>query len=336
MPQAYLRTADLSKSNLTASPQMFNTGPFDFADLASMDSNTISPLNLSSASSTRTASLVDIDACQCPALRSTYGLPLLSEKMCPLISGETDVCEPVRCGPNAPCMNFTSLAPIEECGSVPCINHSTEDFSSASPPQLNVQRSSLRLRRPMTISKRSQTPLSTSSGEDRKTNVRRPTVQRTISAPDKPLSRVEKKQRAKQAHSLVEKKYRENLNTKLQTLHTTLQATQYGPNRFSDALSNDSDIEICDDDYTEDIKPRLAKSNNDIAAGGSKFRKSEVLDDAMNYVNQTEVEMRHMEAELIRLTEKTDALEKALAKRGKCEDCSVLKRMVDLQVQAAG
>lgn len=150
---------------------------------------------------------------------------------------------------------------------------------------------------------------------------------------------MDKKQRAKQAHSLVEKKYRENLNTKLQLLHTTIQNAQYGPNRFNDAGSIESDLELLEDEYgTEDIKPRImrASTNDPSATGPSKFKKSEVLDDAMNYINQTEVEMRHMEAELMRITERANALERALEKRGKCEDCGLLKRMVSLGVQGGG
>jgi len=49
----------------------------------------------------------------------------------------------------------------------------------------------------------------------------------------------------------------------------------------------------------------------------------------MNYVNQTEVEMRHMENEIHRLGERVRVLEKLV----RCEDCSLLKQMVGLQVQ---
>jgi len=50
----------------------------------------------------------------------------------------------------------------------------------------------------------------------------------------------------------------------------------------------------------------------------------------MNYVNQTEVEMRHMENEIQRLGERVRVLEKLV----RCEDCSLLKQMVNMQVQA--
>lgn len=142
---------------------------------------------------------------------------------------------------------------------------------------------------------------------------------------------MDKKQRAKQAHSLVEKKYRENLNTKLSTLYTTLQNAQYGPRR---SFNNDadSDVELPDnedgDDYDGADQATSSKRRDLGAQPPSKFRKSEVLDDAMAYVNQTEVEMRHMENELQRLNDRVRALEKLV----KCEDCSLLKRLVHMQV----
>lgn len=120
-------------------------------------------------------------------------------------------------------------------------------------------------------------------------------------------SKADAKQRAKQAHSLVERKYRENLNAKIAQLHNTLQSSHYGPKTGEEG---DSDIAE--------------------APGAPKVRKSDVLTEAMNYVNQTEVEMRHMENEIQRLGERVRVLEKLV----RCEDCSLLKQMVNLQVQA--
>jgi len=122
-------------------------------------------------------------------------------------------------------------------------------------------------------------------------------------------SKADAKQRAKQAHSLVERKYRENLNAKIAQLHTTLQSSHYGPQ-----LEDDGDSDT------------PAQS----AVPASKVRKSDVLTEAMNYVNQTEVEMRHMENEIQRLGERVRVLEKLV----RCEDCSLLKQMVNMQVQA--
>jgi len=328
----YLRPTAMSKPSTDGSTpvEMFNTGPFGFSDLINMDSNTVSPLDISSSSSVRTESLAGIEATsQSPAFRATSGsaLPPLQERMCPLISGDTDTCEPSQCGPNAPCMNFANLPPIEECASIPCMTPPDEVPPTSSSPT-NIRTSS-RVRRAL-VTKRSLTTMSSSSSEDKKPAVapaatRRPQAAGRTTSADRPApSRLDKKQRAKQAHSLVEKKYRENLNTKLSLLHTTLQNAAYGPRRYNEA---DSDIDL-EDDYDGGDAPAMIKK--DFTAGGPapKFRKSEVLDDAMNYVNQTEVEMRHMETEILRLSDRVKALEKLV----KCEDCSLLKRMVQMQV----
>lgn len=108
----------------------------------------------------------------------------------------------------------------------------------------------------------------------------------------------------------MERKYRENLNAKIGQLHTTLQSSHYGP-RAGDEGDSDG-----------------AGAQSAIPA--SKVRKSDVLSEAMNYVNQTEVEMRHMENEIQRLSERVRVLEKLV----RCEDCSLLKQMVNMQVQA--
>jgi len=128
-------------------------------------------------------------------------------------------------------------------------------------------------------------------------------------------SKLDPKQRAKAAHSLVERKYRENLNAKIAQLHTTLQSSHYGP-RLSNNQENDYD-------QGDDV------SVPSISSGGCKARKSEVLTEAMNYVNHTEVEMRHMENEIARLGERVRLLEKLV----RYDDRDVLKGMVGLQVQ---
>lgn len=137
-------------------------------------------------------------------------------------------------------------------------------------------------------------------------------------------SKADAKQRAKQAHSLVERKYRENLNAKITQLHSTLQNSHYGPRVGYDDPSMGVDGGRYEDPGT--VGAAGAAGN----AANSKVRKSDVLTEAMNYVNQTEVEMRHMENEINRLTERVRILEKLV----RCEDCSLLKQMVNLQVQA--
>lgn len=96
------------------------------------------------------------------------------------------------------------------------------------------------------------------------------------SSEDKATSQIQ----AKKAHSAVERRYRENLNSKILDLHRTLLATEFG--------SRSSDV--------EDVKP-LDLGNEE----WSKIRKSDVLVNAMTYVHQSEIEMRHMSEEIRRL-----------------------------------
>ena len=127
-------------------------------------------------------------------------------------------------------------------------------------------------------------------------------------------SKTDVKIRAKQAHSLVERKYRENLNAKITQLHITLQKSYYGPR----LMGEDLDVQAHDNNAAN-------VANGGVAA--SKVRKSDVLSEAMNYVNQTEVEMRHMENEINRLGERVRILEKLV----RYDDCSALKQFVGLQ-----
>jgi hypothetical protein len=86
--------------------------------------------------------------------------------------------------------------------------------------------------------------------------------------------------RAKKAHSAVERRYRENLNGKITELHCTLLATE-----FSSWLSDDEGAKL------------LNRPKEEL----SKIRKSDVLVNAMIYIHQSEIEMRHMSEEIRRL-----------------------------------
>lgn len=346
------------------SGDLYSTGPFTYSQLLNMDAD-LTSLDQSSLSSSRTdtdsnmindgstmaSSLSGADALNTSPPVATLDpisiqLSKNDEKLCPLIAGQVDSCQPQRCGPDAPCMNFTTLPPIEECTSVPCITQ------SSSPNETMITSESVvSLHQRPGLGSRSTTGRSagvrrssTSSGDNQVQSVPLPprTSNKTAAArrqagrnnnkkvaavaateirsdddddddqmnPNKPTapSKADAKQRAKQAHSLVERKYRENLNAKIAQLHTTLQSSHYGPKANEDG---DSDA------------PSAAVPAN-------KVRKSDVLTEAMNYVNQTEVEMRHMENEIQRLGERVRVLEKLV----RCEDCSLLKQMVNLQVQA--
>jgi len=321
----YLRPAQISQRRepATLSGDLYSTGPFSYSQLLNMDSD-MSPMDESSGPSSRPDSnMLDDDVRE-----QQQTSPLLiqssikssndqqTEKLCPLIAGQVDTCQPQRCGPDAPCMNFTSLPPIEECTSVPCITQpatSSSILTETSPPTMTrttTANTTASLRRSSGSSL--EQPLSVVSVPRRPAGRRRPRANSDDDDEKPPTSqKSDPKQRAKQAHSLVERKYRENLNAKIAQLHSTLQASHYGPK-----VGDDGD------------------SDNPVTLSGvpsSKVRKSDVLTEAMNYVNQTEVEMRHMENEIHRLTERVRVLEKLV----RCEDCSLLKQMVNLQVQTS-
>ncbi|KAH0843065.1 hypothetical protein AYO21_08763 [Fonsecaea monophora] len=355
-PEARRSSGDMYSNNQYSYSQLLNMEanlpPMDQSRLSSRADDDATMLNndnsltttLSPSDSVNTTrSMSNLD----PIAASIASKTDSTEKLCPLIAGQVDSCQPQRCGPDAPCMNFTTLPPIEECTSVPCITGST---TSPSETMISNDSMSVELHQPPRLSSRTNTSTSRSSATRRSsssttattelpdtvplpprrtsaTNARRqnrtsPTMTTAASlasddedeeqptAKSTAPSKADAKQRAKQAHSLVERKYRENLNAKISQLHNTLQASHYGPK-----VGEDGEIEA---------------ANSASGLPPPKVRKSDVLTEAMNYVNQTEVEMRHMENEIHRLTERVRVLEKLV----RCEDCSLLKQMVNLQVQA--
>lgn len=104
-----------------------------------------------------------------------------------------------------------------------------------------------------------------------------------------------RKSRARQAHSQVERRYRENLNAKIQDLHRTLQTAQH---RKPDTTQRIEEHE--DDSDEEDQEPEKTSS---------KVKKSDVLVEAISYVQTTELEMRRKDEEIERLNEKVKLME---------------------------
>jgi hypothetical protein len=257
----------------------------------------------------------------------------MPERMCPFIAGDIDRCDPSRCGPDAPCMDFTTIPVIEDCA--PTVQFPTaRSLDDAASADLTCQTESRSdMRGSVSTSTRSWTSLSSASTPSTKVVVKggtpsqrfrpsRTTSQSTRAVKDAtidtstkadpPLSKSDAKQRAKQAHSLVEKKYRENLNAQISLLHTTLVNSRYGPRFIGSDATNETD----------------GHPNTNINANP---KKSDVLGEALDYVNHTEVEMRHMEAEILRLTERVQMLEKLV----RCDDCDLTQGLVDLRVRGS-
>lgn len=272
-----------------------------------------------------TLSLDISKAGQAGASVPTASSPLSDDKTCPLINGEVAVCQPSRCGSEAPCLSFVNFPPIEECTSVPCLKRPNNELDPD--PSRLAQRAKRTSPSRTTMSRSSSSSSIQVSATQAQPKVRRRS-DKTSTRSGKVMSKNEAKQRAKAAHSLVEKKYRENLNTKLISLNTTLQNAHYGPKRIEN-VDSDLQLEADLDRGPPTLTGRPNIQTSDGAREGTKFRKSDVLSDAMDYVNQTEVEMRHMENEIKRLNERVKGLEKLV----NCEDCHLLQSVVGLHVE---
>jgi len=198
---------------------------------------------------------------------------------------------PQACGPEPGCIQLTNLAEIEDCQGPPCLSTSI----GSSVEQKTTRRSPSR-----TISNESKARSKQNAEGDKKSRNKR--THKPSESEDESANI-----RAKQAHSVVERRYRDNLNGKIMQLHRALSAT--GTTSRMNGMSAQ--------DFYASREHR------------GKVRKSDVMTDAMNYVHQSEVEMRHMTDEITRLSERVMALEKLV----KCEDCTLLKQMVRLQLQ---
>jgi hypothetical protein len=265
---------------------IYQTGPFTLSDLQEMDPDA-APAGQSTQSTSRSNSY----SMSIEGQTGQSGLPSHPERVCPLLAGQTFECSPQLCGPNAACLDFPTIPEIEDCTSIPFITQNrsngpegTQEFQAA--PVSTSDKASLR-------SSTSQMKEPTRSSQHR--------LNRTN--PDD----IDAKSHSKKAHSLVERRYRENLNGNIAQLHLALLKTK---------RAGDSTPEDKDDDWEE---PRQALS---------KVRKSDVMLEAVDYVHQTEVELRHMANEIELLTARVRQLEKLV----KCEECPLVKQLVNIKL----
>ncbi|KAJ9618593.1 uncharacterized protein PV06_00746 [Exophiala oligosperma] len=204
--------------------------------------------------------------------------PSLNEPLSCAFTRQSGECSPQRCGPEPSCLQLASLAEIEDC---------TNPFETN--PVKKTSRSNSNSSNPKPKEERERKPRSKRGHKG--------------SSSDEESAQL----RAKQAHSVVERRYRDNLNGKITQLHRALVATE-ATSRLTGMPSQD---------FYSSREHR------------GKVRKSDVMTDAMNYIHQSEVEIRHMTDEVARLNERVRTLEKLV----KCEDCTLLKQMVRLQLQ---
>ena len=100
--------------------------------------------------------------------------------------------------------------------------------------------------------------------------------------------------KAKAAHSVVERRYRDKLNDKMLQLHRTLMTSGLAPSLFGESTMFDDPM----------------------ASSVSKVGKAEIMTNAINYVTQAELQMRHMTGEIEQLRNRVLHLEFLLSTHG--------------------
>lgn len=278
------------------------------------------------------------------SLSSNYASDPDHGSICPLFTGQVSRCDPSVCGPNAPCLQYVNqVPPIEECipdSERPILISSDDapiDFTTphTSPhqphkvrrintsPSGNISMKQVNraptpedILKPQPKPRRSTTKLINN-------NTTTESIKEEAAPPTKQTN---KKTRARQAHSLVERKYRENLNAKIQELHQLLHKThlsksttitnnqhQQDPRRSSSSLhyqNDDIPTDVDPDTYDPDDVSGISNSNS----SSLKVKKSDVLTEAMSYVHSSEAEMARMRDEIRRLNDRIAMMENWMRK----------------------
>ncbi|KIW74378.1 hypothetical protein Z517_12318 [Fonsecaea pedrosoi CBS 271.37] len=159
----------------------------------------------------------------------------------------------------------------------------------------------------------------TNTGSRRQTHSHRVSkLKRTASSDSDDLERA----LAKQTHSAIERKYRNNLNAKMWQLHRTLEGTSRMSSSGSSANNSDD----------SDSSPQWGESQSQSQSQQREQpqpRKSDILSNALQYINESELEMRHMSDEIVRLQNQLAVLQRMV----RCEgDCDALKEIVQMKL----
>jgi len=291
------------------------------------------------------------------SLSSNYASDPDHGSICPLFTGQVSRCDPSLCGPNAPCLQYVNqVPPIEECVPDPerpmllsnddaPIDFTTPHTSPHQPHKIRRINTAPSGNISMKQLNRAPTPPLTEDTKKPQPKPRRSTTKLSNNNTNPtdlikeetqpPLKQTTKKTRARQAHSLVERKYRENLNAKIQELHqllhsrttthlsksTTVTTQHQDPRRSSSSLhyqnTNNDDIISTDIDPDSYDPDDVINGNGSSSGTGSlKVKKSDVLIEAMNYVHSTEAEMARMREEIRRLNERISMMENWMRKGG--------------------
>jgi len=113
-----------------------------------------------------------------------------------------------------------------------------------------------------------------------------------------------KKRQARQAHSLVERRYRDNLNINFQTLHYTLQKADT-VKTATEVLYLHSRNSSQDDESKQDDTDKVDQAS-------SRLKKSDILIEAMNYIEVTEIGQRRRDKKIQELKSRIKMMETLL------------------------
>ncbi|KIW19493.1 hypothetical protein PV08_00065 [Exophiala spinifera] len=173
--------------------------------------------------------------------------------------------------------------------------------------------------------KQDKSPLVLSSAENRSENKKRSQSDSSKEDRDEDEDEDENEEedmaslKAKYNHSIIERRYRDNLNGKINQLHRTLQATEASSPLFMREQQQQQRFDF-DGASALALLPPAPTSEH---LGRKRVRKCDIMTRALEYVHRSETESRHMRDEIQRLQDQVRGLERLI----KCEDCTLLQNV---------
>lgn len=249
-------------------------------------------------------------------------------RICPVFAIQCNDCSPIVCERQSSHLHGDRFSDIEDHPSTVTVKQRPAMMTTTA-----RRRPSARPSNSKSGSKRQ--PLANTRGKPKSSPVETIARQGSCLRSDKTISPDEAETAAlwaKKSHSIVERRYRENLNTKIALLHVALlraehvdaDARQTGRRgAYSKQLSRNYEVDPCGEKENKDFGVETSQRES-----FSKVRKSDVLVQATNYVFETEVELRHMTDEVSFLRDRIRQLEKLV----RCEDCTLVKQMANFDL----
>ncbi|OCT51756.1 hypothetical protein CLCR_08685 [Cladophialophora carrionii] len=175
-------------------------------------------------------------------------------------------------------------------------------------PQPPRTRTTTRRTSSSTPHQRKPNPTTTTRSSGARTKKRNP-------APSSPSSEDDSAsaiQKAKHAHSIIERRYRDNLNGKMMQLHRVLLAAETAESSpMNDA--NPDDAAAVAGAFPQSVSLDETKAQ---AQTVGRVRKSDIMTRAINYIHRSEAQMRHMSGEVARLQDQIRVYQKLVEGEG--------------------